>query len=144
MLQLELLDDQQGKTTICSIPSFFPDMNSPSVRRSRLAPDQNLPAFSNDQRTGQSSFTSSSEDCLAKADIKLDASPDLGGMRVSSSDFISEQKPQQVVVSDIHMSFRSMVVFLVKASFAAIPAILIIALSWAFIFGFISGFFKYR
>lgn len=42
-------------------------------------------------------------------------------------------KPQEVVVTDIKMSFTSMVVFMVKWAFAAIPAVIIIAVIWMFI-----------
>ncbi|MBK8113593.1 MAG: hypothetical protein IPK44_03125 [Candidatus Accumulibacter sp.] len=45
----------------------------------------------------------------------------------------------RVVVSDIHMSFGSMVVFMVKAAFAAIPAIFIVAMIWIFLIGLLSS-----
>jgi len=47
---------------------------------------------------------------------------------------------QPVVVVDIKMSFWSMVVFMVKWAFAAIPAILIIAVIGAVLWGFLIGF----
>jgi hypothetical protein len=51
------------------------------------------------------------------------------------------QNQQQVVVTDIHMPFWSMVVFMVKWAIAAIPALLILfvasSLAWATIFGLI-------
>lgn len=56
----------------------------------------------------------------------------------------NDHKECRVVVSDIHMSFWSMVVFLVKGAFAAIPALLIVAMVWVFLLSTIAGFFKYR
>ena len=47
---------------------------------------------------------------------------------------------QPVVVVDIKMGFWSMVIFMVKWAFAAIPAMLIIAVIGAMIFGFLIGF----
>jgi hypothetical protein len=38
--------------------------------------------------------------------------------------------PQQVEVVDISMDFWSMVIFMVKAAFAAIPAMFLIAIAW--------------
>lgn len=43
---------------------------------------------------------------------------------------------QEVVVTDIRMGFMSMVAFMVKWAFAAIPAVVIIAFFWVMIFKF--------
>jgi hypothetical protein len=40
----------------------------------------------------------------------------------------SEQQPQRVIVTDIHMSFWSMVGFMVKWAIASIPAFVILVL----------------
>jgi hypothetical protein len=52
-----------------------------------------------------------------------------------------EEKPRPIeaVIIDIKMSFGSMIVFLVKLAFAAIPAALIIALGYIGIAGFIAA-----
>lgn len=102
------------------------------VRRSRLAPDQQFTSVSLDTspENGKSTNIPPATWAPSPASHQTDHAPD--------------QKVIQVVVSDIHMSFRSMVVFLVKAAFAAIPAIIIIAMIWVFIFSFLSGFIKYR
>lgn len=51
-------------------------------------------------------------------------------------------RAQPVVVVDVHMRFWSMVWFMVKAAFAAIPALIITTLiMWALI-AFLSGFLK--
>ena len=47
----------------------------------------------------------------------------------------------EVVIKDIQMPFWSMVTFMVKWSFAAIPAIIIIAIIIAVLAGVLSGFF---
>lgn len=56
--------------------------------------------------------------------------------------FVSEEKtqsPQPIVVTDIHMPFWSMVIFLVKLAIAAIPAILILAVLGAVLSGVFAG-----
>ena len=47
---------------------------------------------------------------------------------------------KQVVIIDIEMSFVSMVIFMVKAALAAIPAFIILAIIGAVILGGLSGF----
>lgn len=46
---------------------------------------------------------------------------------------------ENVVVTDIRMPFVSMVVFMVKWAIASIPAIIILALLFALIAGFMGG-----
>jgi hypothetical protein len=45
----------------------------------------------------------------------------------------------RVVVTDVHMQFGSMVVFLVKLALAAIPALLILSVVGVFAFAFLSA-----
>ena len=56
----------------------------------------------------------------------------------------SSEKPHEVYVKDIKMSFGSMVEFMVKLAFASIPAIFIICFIWiiinTFLIGFLSSF----
>jgi hypothetical protein len=56
---------------------------------------------------------------------------------------MSEVTPsaQPIVVTDIHMPFPSMVVFLVKLAIAAIPAILILTLIAAVLGAILNGIF---
>jgi hypothetical protein len=53
-----------------------------------------------------------------------------------------EPTKQEVVVTDIHMRFSSMVIFMVKWAIAAIPAFLILivigAITWGVVIGFVS------
>ncbi|MFV3387823.1 hypothetical protein ACNFCJ_20795 [Pseudomonas sp. NY15364] len=58
--------------------------------------------------------------------------------RIEEAHSVSAARP--VVVVDIKMGFWSMVVFMVKWAFAAIPAMLIIAVIGAMLFGFLIGF----
>jgi hypothetical protein len=53
--------------------------------------------------------------------------------------FIEEKQPLEVVVVDIKMRFGSMVVFLVKLTFAAIPAVIVIAGICAIVAAVITG-----
>jgi CHASE2 domain-containing sensor protein len=48
-------------------------------------------------------------------------------------------RPTTVVVTDIHMSFSSMVIFMVKWAIASIPALLILFLLGAVAIGFLKG-----
>ena len=41
--------------------------------------------------------------------------------------------PSNIKITDINVPFISIVGFMVKASFAAVPAVIIIAISWAWI-----------
>lgn len=52
--------------------------------------------------------------------------------------------PMKVVVTDLHMPFGSMVTFMVKWSLAAIPAIIILAFLFVFIYGAILSTFMHR
>lgn len=56
---------------------------------------------------------------------------------------MSEVTPsaQAMIITDIHMPFWSMVVFLVKLAIAAIPAILILSVLAAVLGGILSGIF---
>lgn len=110
----------------------------PTVRRSRLAPDQQITYVAMDSSPENGKSTNQK---FTKPEPNDPAPNDPAPHQPVQT---SDSQVIQVVVSDIHMSFLSMVAFLVKAAFAAIPAIIIIALIWAFIFGFISGFLKYR
>ena len=47
----------------------------------------------------------------------------------------------EVVVTDVKMPFGSMVVFMIKWSLAAIPAIIILAIIWAIAIGVFGGIF---
>jgi hypothetical protein len=49
-------------------------------------------------------------------------------------------RSQEVVVTDIHMRFWSIVFFMVKFSIASIPAVLILGFVSAVAFGIITGF----
>ena len=53
-----------------------------------------------------------------------------------------EGKDQHVIVTDVHMRFNSMVVFMVKWAIASIPALLIIIFITAFTWGVLSGLFS--
>lgn len=44
-----------------------------------------------------------------------------------------------VVVTDVQVPFWSMVVFMVKASLAAIPALIIVVLIWTMLGSFLAG-----
>jgi hypothetical protein len=46
-----------------------------------------------------------------------------------------------VTIVDIKMPFWSMVVFMVKAAIASIPAFIILSIIFAVVFGLLSGFF---
>jgi hypothetical protein len=46
---------------------------------------------------------------------------------------------QEVVVTDIRMPFFSMVIFMVKWAFAAIPALIILSLIWGLIMALFGG-----
>ena len=48
---------------------------------------------------------------------------------------------REVVVTDVKMPFGSMVVFMIKWSLAAIPAIIILAIIWAIVIGVFGGIF---
>ena len=48
----------------------------------------------------------------------------------------------RVVVTDIHIEFWSLVVLMVKAAFAAIPALFIVIFLWMLIFKVLSDLFK--
>ncbi len=48
----------------------------------------------------------------------------------------------EVVIKDINMSFGSMILFMVKWAFAAIPAIIIITITISFIMMLITAFFS--
>jgi hypothetical protein len=48
---------------------------------------------------------------------------------------------REVVVTDVKMPFGSMVVFMIKWSLAAIPAIIILAIIWAIAIGVFGGIF---
>jgi hypothetical protein len=53
---------------------------------------------------------------------------------------LDEGNRQNVIVTDIHMPFSSMVVFMVKWAIAAIPAFIILTVIGAFAWGMLSGF----
>jgi hypothetical protein len=53
---------------------------------------------------------------------------------------MSVESPNRVVVADVHMPFWSMVVFMVKWAFAAIPAMIILALAGVLIAAVLGGF----
>ena len=48
---------------------------------------------------------------------------------------------QHVTVTDIRMDFMSMVIFMVKIAFAAIPAAMIVGFVWMLIGGLLGGIF---
>lgn len=54
----------------------------------------------------------------------------------------ADDDQQEVIVTDIRMSFGSMVVFMVKWAFASIPAAIILfvlgTMMWSFLFGLIT------
>ena len=58
----------------------------------------------------------------------------------------STERPQlqgaKVVVTDVQMSFGSMVVFMVKWALAAIPAMIILWFIGVFLFAFLGGLFR--
>ena len=47
----------------------------------------------------------------------------------------------EVVVTDVKMPFWSMVAFMIKCSFTAIPAVIILSLIWSMIWGLVMGLF---
>tara|TARA_B100001250_G_scaffold382560_1_gene375809 strand:- start:418 stop:603 length:186 start_codon:yes stop_codon:yes gene_type:complete len=49
------------------------------------------------------------------------------------------KSPQRVIVDDIHMSFSSMVVFMVKWAIASIPALIILFIIGSMLFGFLAA-----
>ena len=49
-----------------------------------------------------------------------------------------EENKQNVIVTNIHMPFSSMVTFMVKWALASIPAMIILLILWTL---FLSGFF---
>lgn len=55
---------------------------------------------------------------------------------------MSDYEAKQVTVVDIKMPFWSMVIFMVKWSIAAIPAIIILVIFGVSIAGFVAGFFS--
>lgn len=67
-------------------------------------------------------------DCGAQISKKAAACPACG----APGGFASAQR---VIVRDINMEFGTMIAFMVKAAFAAIPALVILALVWAVIVG---------
>ena len=48
---------------------------------------------------------------------------------------------REVVVTDVKMPFWSMVVIMIKWSFAAIPAVIILSLIWGITIGIFNGLF---
>jgi hypothetical protein len=54
---------------------------------------------------------------------------------------LAMSEPQKVIVTDIKMSFGSMVIFMVKWVLASIPAFLILALIFAVLIGVFGGMF---
>ncbi|MEJ2644408.1 MAG: hypothetical protein P8180_05660 [Gammaproteobacteria bacterium] len=57
---------------------------------------------------------------------------------------MAAEHESRVVVTDVHMPFLSMVVFMVKWAIASIPAVIILAVIWSLVmalFGSVSGGF---
>lgn len=48
----------------------------------------------------------------------------------------------EVVVTDVNIKFTSMVVLMVKAALAAIPALIILVIFGVFVFAFVGALFK--
>jgi hypothetical protein len=58
---------------------------------------------------------------------------------------VQERKaPVEVVVADLDIHFSSLVGLMVKASFAAIPAVIILAIIWTFVGGFFMALVFHR
>ena len=55
---------------------------------------------------------------------------------------LPEPLVQSVAITDIHMPFGSMVVFMIKWAIAAIPALIILGLIYLVFFAVIVGMFK--
>jgi hypothetical protein len=53
---------------------------------------------------------------------------------------MEDNKPTQVHITDIQMPFWSMVIFMVKASIASIPAFIILSIIGTIVFSVIGGF----
>lgn len=53
---------------------------------------------------------------------------------------MEDNKPTQVLITDIKMPFWSMVIFMVKASIASIPAFIILSIIGTIVFSVIGGF----
>ncbi len=59
-------------------------------------------------------------------------------------DLVADQQQLGVVVTDIRMPFWSMVVFMVKWTIAALPAILIVSILWRLSAEFFASLLKMR
>ena len=55
---------------------------------------------------------------------------------------LAESLIQSVAITDIHMPFGSMVVFMIKWAIAAIPALIILGLIYLMFFAVIVGMFR--
>ncbi|HDY86318.1 hypothetical protein LCGC14_0630980 [marine sediment metagenome] len=53
---------------------------------------------------------------------------------------MEDNNPTQVQITDIKMPFWSMVIFMVKASIASIPAFIILSIIGTLVFSLIGGF----
>ena len=93
-------------------------------------------------KPGQDSFASS----IKVAEEKSNSGPTGSQLSVTTAQTTNPRSPQpissstqHVIIDDISMSFGSMVVFMVKWAFAAIPAVLIIMLATGLIITIFSG-----
>lgn len=60
-------------------------------------------------------------------------------MEIQKSNVENKAYIQEVIIKDIHMSFGSMITFMVKWALASIPALIIVVLIITFVFGFLRG-----
>lgn len=56
-----------------------------------------------------------------------------------STVIVANKHPIEVIVSDLDISFVNLMLLLVKAAFAAIPAIIIVAMTWVFALALVRG-----
>lgn len=120
---------------------------STSLSRSRLAPDPQYSPLDEDIRpapiVSQEPKPAPATPPISPKKEAVPAPPakpiEPAGAGLHHPPYEPPPPAMRVVVSDIHMSFGSMVVFMVKAAFAAIPAIFIVAMIWIFLIGLLSS-----
>lgn len=129
-----------------------PDMTA-SVRRSRPAPDpqfspldQEMPPEKNERQDippAKAEPTPLPEPKAAPA-AEARVEPPRPVSMPPPPAHATEPQVIRVVVTDIHMSFSSIVVFMVKAAFAVLPALFIIIGICLFVISLFTGYAKYR
>lgn len=77
--------------------------------------------------------------CLHCGQEMAPVPPPQPAREVSAGRSVAFQPVQPVIVTDINMSFGSMVVFMIKWALASIPALIILAIMLAFVTAILSG-----